>query len=191
MTKSTKLSTKVKKKVLIVGGSNSIRYTPEVECQLEGKALVERVPDNARSTRYTLERLDSWLGRRRWDLIYFNWGMHDLTRVDGTTPQVPLCEYVGNLEVLVKRLAERATQLIWVTTAFMCEECQPKRKLEDVEAYNRAASEVMTRHVVPVHDLFCFTSRRMELFGDDGLHFTSEGSRIIGAEVATFINGYL
>ena len=87
-------------KVLIVGGSNSIKYTPYVLDYLTGKALVDRVPDNARSTRYTLERLDGWLGSGQWDVIHFNWGMHDLTRVDGASPQVPRREYEDNLHRL-------------------------------------------------------------------------------------------
>ena len=74
--------------VLIIGGSNSVKYTPYVREFLSGKAVVDRVPDNARSTRYTLERLDGWLGDGSWQVIYFNWGMHDLTRVDGENPQV-------------------------------------------------------------------------------------------------------
>ncbi len=55
---------------LIIGGSNSIKYTPWVRDSLKGKALVERVPDNARSTRYTLERIDGWLGSGQWNVIH-------------------------------------------------------------------------------------------------------------------------
>ena len=174
-------------KVLIVGGSNSIKYTPYVLDYLTGKALVERVPDNARSTRYTLERLDGWLGSGQWDVIHFNWGMHDLTRVDGASPQVPLREYEDNLHRLAGRLARVGEQLVWASTMSMLPRRQPKRRLEDIRAYNRVAEGVMALHHVPVHDLFGLTSERPDLFGDDGIHFTDEGYRVLGKAIGSEI----
>ena len=174
-------------RVLIVGGSNSVRYTPHVEMQLKGIAQVERVPDNARSTRYTLERLEGWLGSRNWHIIHFNWGMHDLTRVDGAPPQVPLDEYERNLDSLVPRLQRAADRLIWATTMSMLPEHQPRRRLEDILEYNRVAGKVMARCQVPVQDLFTFTATRPELFGEDGLHFTDEGYRTLGEVIGEAI----
>jgi acyl-CoA thioesterase-1 len=177
--------------VFIIGGSNSIACTPFVRGALAAKATVDRIPDNARSTRYTLERIEEWLGPRRWDAIYFNWGMHDLTRLDGGVPQVPLPEYVSNLEKLVVRLSKNSNHLLWGTTAAMLPELQPKRRLEDVLAYNEAARQVMeVKFKLPVHDLFLLTSERPELLGEDGLHFSPEGCRVVGESIADFIGGY-
>src|SRR5437868_5791358 len=46
--------------VLLIGMSTSIGYTPAVRVQLEGKYNVYHVPDNARTTTYSLPRLDGW-----------------------------------------------------------------------------------------------------------------------------------
>jgi len=178
-------------RVFIIGGSNSIAFTPHIGDHLSGRATVDRIPDNARSTRYTLEHLDDWLGTQRWDLIHFNWGMHDLTRVDDDTPQVALDEYVANLECLAARLRDVAARLVWSTILSMVEERQPKRRLQDVHAYNQAACAVMVRRGIPVHDLYRLTAERPELLGEDGLHLTPEGCEVVGRDVADFIAGHL
>jgi lysophospholipase L1-like esterase len=183
--------TSERSRVFLIGGSNSIAFTPHVRDHLMYRATVNRVPDNARSTRYTLEHLDDWLGTDRWDLIHFNWGMHDLTRVDGRTPQVSLQEYVANLECLVPRLRTAGDQLVWGTILYMVEERQPKRRLRDVNAYNKAARKVMARLNVPVHDLYQLTAQRPELLGSDGLHLTPEGCEVVGRDLATVIDGHL
>lgn len=50
--------TSERSRVFLIGGSNSIAFTPHVRDHLMYRATVNRVPDNARSTRYTLEHLD-------------------------------------------------------------------------------------------------------------------------------------
>ena len=45
---------------------------------LAGKANVHRAPTNCGPTIRGLEGLDQWLGDGRWDVIHFNWGLHDL-----------------------------------------------------------------------------------------------------------------
>ena len=173
--------------VLIIGGSNSIKFTPEVASYLAEVAAVERVPDNARSTRYTREHIEEWLGSGHWQVIHLNWGMHDLTRIDGENPQVDIEEYAKNLRILFRRLSSAGDQLIWATTMFMFEERQPKRRLGDIHAYNLAANTVAAEHELETHDLHSFTADRPELYGPDGLHFTDEGYRVLGAEVGRAI----
>ena len=177
--------------VLVVGGSNSIKYTPYVRHHFEGRARVNRVPDNARSTRYTLERIDDWLGSGNWNVIHCNWGMHDLTRIDGVVPQIPLQEYEENLRRLLLRLGKVGEKLIWANTMFMMEELQPRRRIDDVRVYNRAAESIVRSLRIPVHDLFRLTSERQELFGPDGLHFTDEGYRVLGQDVGMKIASVL
>src|SRR3954452_882836 len=49
-------------RVLLVGDSISMYYTPEVRFQLRGKANVYRIPDNGTSTLYALQTLDNCFG---------------------------------------------------------------------------------------------------------------------------------
>jgi len=65
-------------KVLIIGDSISIGYTPPLTEMLRGKAEVVHNPGNATHSAYGLKNLDAWLGDAKWDVIQFNHGLHDL-----------------------------------------------------------------------------------------------------------------
>ena len=109
-------------RVLLVGDSISIGYTPSVRRLLAGRANVLRVPVNAGPTTRGLERIDAWLVDEHWDVIHFNWGLHDLKRLkDGKMDvsgerQVPPEQYQRNLEALVKTLKATGAKLIWAAT---------------------------------------------------------------------------
>ena len=65
-------------RVLIIGDSISIGYTLPVRKLLDGRANVHRAAANCGPTTRGLESLDAWLGDKPWDVIHFNWGLHDL-----------------------------------------------------------------------------------------------------------------
>src|SRR5262245_2767243 len=65
-------------RVLLVGDSISIGYTLPVRTLLKGKANVHRVPENGGPTTNGLAKLSAWLGNGKWDVIHFNFGLHDL-----------------------------------------------------------------------------------------------------------------
>src|SRR5512137_1049512 len=65
-------------RVLLIGDSISIGYTVAVRDLLKAKANVHRIPVNGASTLNGLKNLDTWLGTSKWDVIHFNWGLHDL-----------------------------------------------------------------------------------------------------------------
>ena len=94
-------------RVLLIGDSISIGYTVAVREALAGAANVHRIPVNGGDTRRGLENLDAWLGEGKWDVIHFNWGLHDLKRLkDGqldasSEREVTLETYAANLRTLV------------------------------------------------------------------------------------------
>ena len=95
--------------VLLIGDSISIGYTRAVRERLRGKANVFRpmngkAPDNFGDTRVGLRKIDTCLATQKWDVIHFNWGLHDLAFDRAGKQQVPLEQYEKNLRVLVKRL---------------------------------------------------------------------------------------
>ncbi len=100
--------------VLIIGDSISIGYTNPLKKILEGKANIFHNAGNAQHSRNGLARLDSWLGKTKWDVIHFNHGLHDLKYVDekgknsktkqNAHVQIPLDEYQKNMEAIVARL---------------------------------------------------------------------------------------
>ena len=69
-----------------------MRLTPKVRNNLEGEAQVFRAerngePENCEGTTKGIEHIDRWLSDHggNFDVITFNFGMHDLKRVDPVT----------------------------------------------------------------------------------------------------------
>jgi len=100
-------------RVLLIGDSISIGYTPAVRAALAGKANVHRPATNCGPTIRGLAELDKWLGDGRWDVIHFNWGLHDLRVDNRVSHQVPIDQYEKNLAELVQRLQKTGARLIW------------------------------------------------------------------------------
>src|SRR3954451_20838131 len=103
-------------RVLLIGDSISIGYTVPVRRELAGKANLPRIPENGADTVNGLKKIDSWLGDSKWDVIHFNWGLHDLKVTPDGGRQVPLETYETNLAALVARLQKTGARLIWANT---------------------------------------------------------------------------
>lgn len=190
--------------VLILGDSISIGYTLEVRERLKGRANVFRpaksdgsAPINCRHTTYSLKFIDDWLAMApKWKVIHFNWGLHDLARINPQTKQsgpelpsqVPLSEYGDALQQLVDKLKATGARLIFASTTTFPPGVTPCRLPEDVEKYNATAREVMRRNGVEINDLHAFTKDRLvELQRPVNVHFTESGSKVIAKEVAASI----
>src|SRR6187551_2265198 len=88
-------------RVLLIGDSISIGYTIPVRTLLAGKANVHRIPENAAFTGHGVKHIDAWLGESKWDVIHFNFGLHDIKRMENGEPQVSLEDYESNLRTIV------------------------------------------------------------------------------------------
>lgn len=187
-------------RVLIIGDSISMGYTPGVKQQLAGQAIVERIPENGRSTEYGLQKLDAWLGAGRWDVIHFNFGLHDLKYVnaDGKNtkpanghPQVALDKYEANLRKLVERLKKTGAKLVFATTTPVPAGAA-SRVAGDERRYNDAARKVMAAEHIEVNDLHEFAQPRLaKLQNPRDVHFTDAGSAALAVEVAQAIRNQL
>ena len=140
--------------VLIMGNSISIGYTQYVRKALGRRADVCRVPVNCAETRKMLENHKLWLGDGQWDVIHFNWGLHDLKRLtdDGKLDAtrraerlVPVNEYKKNLEKIIQILKQTGARLVFATTTVIPPEASG-RVVGDEEIYNAAALEVLKNH---------------------------------------------
>jgi len=76
-------------RVLLIGDSISMGYTLPVRQKLAGKANLHRALENSGDTQRGLQKLDAWLGQGRWDVIHFNFGLHDLKYLDAGGKYVP------------------------------------------------------------------------------------------------------
>ena len=175
-------------RVLLIGDSISIGYTVPTRKVLAGKANVHRPAANCGSTDKGLQSLDNWLGDKKWDVIHFNWGLHDLKYVDGKQP-TPLKQYEANLQQLAQRLKKTKAKLIWCSTTPVPDgKLSPPRKNEDVQAYNDVALKVMQEHGIEVDDLYAFALPQLEeIQRPNNVHFLAEGSEKLAEQVAKSI----
>ncbi len=178
--------------VLIIGDSISIGYFEPTQSLLCGKADVTHNPGNAQHTTYGLAKLDEWLGDTPWDVIHFNHGLHDLkyaneqgklVAVTEGKQQIPIDLYARNLEALTLRLKDTGAALVFATTTPVPEGASGRIKGDEVY-YNNVAREIMTRHNVPINDLYSFALARLDAIQrPHNVHFTEEGSRQLARQV--------
>lgn len=167
---------------------------------MKGKAVVSRPKANCGNTQAGLANLDKWIAGGPWDVIHFNWGLHDLCyrnpeskeqghrdKVKGTL-SVPLPEYEKNLETLVERLKTTGATLIFATTTVV-PEGEAGRFVGDDVKYNAVAERVMKKYGVLINDLHATTKAfGPELFvGPGNVHYTKEGSTKLAAQVMASI----
>jgi lysophospholipase L1-like esterase len=176
-------------RVLLIGDSISIGYTIPVQKLLAGVANVHRIPENAAFTGYGLRQIERWLGDGHWGVIHFNFGLHDLKRMEDGKPQVPLTQYETNLRQLVARLKKTGAVLIFATTTPVPEgNVNPPRVPADVARYNEAALRVMKDNGVAVDDLYTFALPRLsEIQQPVNVHYTDTGYEALATQVARSI----
>jgi lysophospholipase L1-like esterase len=181
-------------RVLLIGDSISIGYTLPTRQLLAGKANIHRIPTNGGPTTRGLQQMEEWLGAGRWDVIHFNFGLHDLRQVDDAGMvhrQVELRAYRENLRDIVRRLKQTGARLIWCSTTPVPEGAKGRTPGDEL-AYNAAAAEVMQAEGVEVNDLHAFAAPRMTEIGKPAdVHYTTEGSQVLAGEVAKRIEAAL
>lgn len=185
-------------RVLLIGDSISIGYTLPVRKLLEGKANVHRIPTNGGPTTNGLAHLDDWLGKGKWDVIHFNWGLHDLKHVDPKTKalvnpsqghrQVALDAYEKNLRKLVQRLKETGAKLIWCSTTPVPPGAAG-RIPDNAAKYNAIAAEIMAEEGVAINDLYSFAQPQLNKIQlPKNVHFSPEGSQALAKKVSQSIS---
>jgi acyl-CoA thioesterase-1 len=180
-------------RVLLIGDSISIGYTVPVQRALAGKANVHRIPENGADTTNGLNKIESWLGDSHWDVIHFNWGLHDLKVTPEGGRQVPIDAYEKNLVALVARLKTTRAHLIWATTTPVPEGKQnPPREASDLPRYNAAARRVMESQGVIIDDLYAAALPRLaEIQMPGNVHFNNAGWDELGTRVSAAIEAVL
>ena len=175
-------------RVLLIGDSISMGYTLPVRELLAGKANVHRPLTNCGPTIRGLEQIDAWLGDGRWDVIHFNFGLHDLKVMDDGKHQVPLDQYEKNIRQIAQRLKKTGAKVIWCSTTPVPESSSPPRHNQDVLAYNAAAKKIADEFGFAVDDLYEFALPQLKKIQlPNNVHFTPEGSKVLAKQVAESI----
>lgn len=182
------------KNVLVIGDSISIGYTPYIQKNLSSDAYVEHCSGNGGSTVRGLSNLTKWLGNKEWDVIVFNFGLHDLVYKDSLgnydvkkgKQAVSLAEYQENLEIIIKKLKETTATLIFVTTTVVPENATG-RKVEDPARYNAVACMVMKKNNIQVIDLYSvsMTVHVTNAQASNNVHYTEKGYELLAEPITT------
>ena len=178
--------------ILIIGDSISRGYFMPVQESLDGKAEVTRsstglIPDEP-------EQWDALLGEMKWDVITFNWGLHELKQGTPEELKKRTTDYLKRLETAIVHLKKTNAKLIFVTTTPVPEPNKHKRLNTYVLSYNKGATALMREHAIAVCDQYAIIEpvhEKHEIPSDKpglrDVHFKASGSAIMGDALAKAI----
>ncbi len=184
-------------RVLLIGDSISMGYTLKVRELLAGKANVHRPQENSSDSANGLRKLDTWLGAGKWDVIHFNFGLHDLKYIDekgaltavekGKVVATPE-QYEQNLRALVARLKATGAKVIAVTTTPVPAKSNGRQEGSEA-AYNAALAKVARETGIGVNDLHAFVAKHADAQQlPNNVHFSPKGydqlAVVVAAKVA-------
>lgn len=165
-------------RVLLIGDSVSRGYTQAVRKALAGKANVHRAPENCGPTANGLKKIDVWLGSGKWDVIHFNFGIHDRA--------TPLADYIQRLEQLVGRMSATGAKLVWASTTPIPDNPAQKQTSASIVERNQASADFMKKRGIAIDDLFAaITPQLARLQNPNDVHFNAEGYEFLGQQVAS------
>lgn len=167
-------------RVLLIGDSVSRGYTQAVRKALAGKVNVHRAPANCGPTASGIKNIDVWLGDGKWDLIHFNFGIHDRN--------TPIPDYRQRMEQLIERMRKTGAKLMWASTTPCPDTKDGKYKSAPIPERNLAAAGVMNKHGIAIDDLFAaITPHLATMQNPDDVHFNARGYDFLGETVAKAI----
>jgi hypothetical protein len=171
-------------RVLLIGDSVSRGYTQAARKALTGKANVHRAPANCGPTASGLKNIDVWLGDGKWDVIHFNFGIHDRA--------TPIDDYQLRLGLLIERMTQTGAKLIWASSTPCPDTKDGKYKSAPILERNTAAAGIMKKNGIPTDDLFsAITPHLATMQNPDDVHFNAQGYDFLGAAVAKAIEEQL
>jgi hypothetical protein len=181
-------------RVLLIGDSISIGYTLQVRALLKGKANVHRIPVNGGATEVGLAHMKDWLGDGKWDVIHFNFGLHDAKYASESTQRASREQYAENLRKLVAQMKETGAKLIFATTTPVPKDgnLSPTRRFDSIPARNELALRMMKENDVAIDDLYAVVLPVQAKLGrSNDVHFEPAGYELLAKAVAASIEAQL
>ena len=183
-------------RVLILGDSISIGYTPRIRKSLDGKANVHRPKTNCRWSAFGDQKITEWVGNEKWDLIHFNFGLWDWYGWSQDTKATPE-SYSKSLNSIVEKLKKSEAKLVFALTTPPCLGLERNAKIKisktRAQEFNRAALKVMKKHGVVVNDLYSLieNERKKYQLGENDVHYNEAGRDLLAAQVTKIIQEQL
>ena len=96
------------KRIVLIGDSIRLGYEKYVKAAFEGTAEVYSPTENCRFAEYTLRFAHEWKIKGGWpeevDVVHWNVGLWDVSRLYGDEPLTIKCAYENYIERINKRL---------------------------------------------------------------------------------------
>ena len=114
--------------------------------------------------------------------ILFNNGLHGWHLDDE-------CEYAKYYEQMIEFLLEEfnGTPLLLLLTTHVADTERDER----VQARNRAVNTLAQKYDLPVIDLYTLTKEHEDLLSPDGVHWVSDGYRLIAEEIVGHVRKFI
>jgi len=188
-------------RVLIIGDSISMGYTLPLREALKGKANMHRALENCGPSTRGVANLEKWLntgGSDNWDVIQFNFGLHDVRHFADEENKKPVgateghrqvleADYEKNLRTIVARLKKTGAKLIWRNTTPVPEGSDGRVPGDEVR-YNEIAKKIMDENQIPIDDMYTFCLPKLnEIQLPKNVHFKPEGSKVLADHTAKMI----
>ncbi len=185
-------------RVLLIGDSISIDYTPDTREMLKGNANVHRPACNCMYSGNVAANMKAWLGGQKWDVVHFNAGIWDCHFVDenGNMLQgystdyydedkirTSKSQYRKNLnEIIDIILASGATPVFATTTTIPRWNEKRRNYLNEL---NGIAEDLMFYKQVQVDDLYSYSLPYLQEWQlSDQVHFNPLGKKQLARKVS-------
>lgn len=163
-----------KPRILVVGDSISIGYTPYLEEKLKQYQVIHS-PGNALNSGYGATNIKNWVNySEKWELCILNHGLHDIVE----DKKVSYDNYQSNIAYEFKILATKCRRSMFITST-MVQPKSPGRSNADVIAYNSKIQSFLMRGRVKTCDLYQRSAEIPELYKNadqkNDVHFIPKG----------------
>jgi len=120
--------------------------------------------ENCQDTSYSLQNIEHWLGKNKFDIVHANWGIWDSTRFSAI-------QYKNNIQQLIYKIKPHARIIILATTTLTND---PNKNNKIIE-FNSILKEISNKddHII-LNDLNKVAINKSLLL-KDGTHFNDEG----------------
>lgn len=159
--------------ILLIGDSHVERYFPVVNKNLDGKIIVSKITTSkSMGDPYLIKQLDVLIARAKFDIIFFNNGLHGVSY----TPQ----EYAKYIPVVYKLLVRNnpKVKIVWINTT-------ARRIAGDLENFDRYNDDVNKRNEfvdkfcksknISMLDFSSLSINNQNYYTNDGIHLNPEG----------------
>lgn len=184
------------KKIVLIGDSIRMGYDKYVKESMENIAEVYFPAANCCFAQFILRYLHMWiadeLGLEHVDAVHWNAGLWDTLRIYGDTECLaPLDAYVSSITKIDERIKYMFPNAvsIFATSTPVLEDGGYIKEFEmrynaDIERYNAAACEALSKRGVIINDLHALLKDCPESYHSDQTHFyTADATALIGNQV--------